>query len=68
MAQPGNPGAPPAPADLKADLGKTRVRLTWDPVPFPVAGYFVERLGGNVANTVQNGATARLASNQDGCA
>lgn len=64
MAQPGNPGAPPAPANLKADMGKTRVRLTWDPAPFPVAGYFVERLGGNVANTPQNGTPARLASNQ----
>ena len=47
MIQPKNPTAPPKPDGLKADLGTTRVRLTWLPVPFPIAGYFVERLGGN---------------------
>jgi hypothetical protein len=47
MVQPKNPGAPPKPASLKADLGTTRIRLTWTPVQFPVAGYFIERLGGS---------------------
>ncbi len=42
-AIPTNPGAPPAIAGLAADAGQTRVRLTWTPVSFPVAGYFVER-------------------------
>lgn len=42
-AIPTNPGAPPAVAGLTADAGQTRVRLTWTPVSFPVAGYFVER-------------------------
>jgi hypothetical protein len=42
-AIPTNPGAPPAVNGLAADAGQTRVRLTWTPVSFPVAGYFVER-------------------------
>ncbi|MFI5114995.1 MAG: fibronectin type III domain-containing protein, partial [Terriglobales bacterium] len=42
-AQPQNPGAPPKVDGLAADIGQTRVRLTWKPVVFPVAGYFVER-------------------------
>ena len=42
-AVPTNPGAPPAVTGLAADAGQTRVRLTWTPVSFPVAGYFVER-------------------------
>jgi hypothetical protein len=42
-AQPQNPGAPPKVDGLAADAGQTRVRLTWKPVGFPVAGYFVER-------------------------
>jgi hypothetical protein len=42
-AIPTNPGAPPAVTGLAADAGQTRVRLTWTPVSFPVAGYFVER-------------------------
>jgi len=42
-AQPKNPGAPPKVEGLAADAGQTRVRLTWKPVAFPVAGYFVER-------------------------
>jgi len=45
MAQPRNPAAPPKVEGLAADLGQTRVRLTWKPVSFPVAGYFVERRG-----------------------
>jgi len=45
MAQPKNPAAPPKVEGLTADLGQTRVRLTWKPVSFPVAGYFVERRG-----------------------
>lgn len=43
LAQPKNPAAPPKVDGLAADLGQTRIRLTWKPVPFPVAGYFVER-------------------------
>jgi hypothetical protein len=42
-AQPRNPGAPPKVDGLTADRGETRVRLTWTPLEFPVAGYFVER-------------------------
>lgn len=42
-AIPTNPSAPPAVTGLAADAGQTRVRLTWTPVGFPVAGYFVER-------------------------
>ena len=45
MAQPKNPGKPPKVAGLRAEPGQTRVRLTWQPVTFPVAGYFVERRG-----------------------
>jgi hypothetical protein len=43
-AVPENRQAPPAPGNLRADVGRTRVRLTWDAVEFPVAGYQVERL------------------------
>jgi hypothetical protein len=43
VAQPQNPGAPPKVDGLTADAGQTRVRLTWKPVDFPIAGYFVER-------------------------
>ncbi len=43
IAQAKNPDAPPKVAGLAADAGQTRVRLTWKPVAFPVAGYFVER-------------------------
>lgn len=53
MVQPNNAAPPPKPKDLKAELGATRVRLTWSPVPFPVAGYFVERLGGNLKNAAE---------------
>jgi hypothetical protein len=42
-AQAKNPDAPPKVAGLTADSGQTRVRLTWKPVAFPIAGYFVER-------------------------
>jgi len=67
MIQPKNPGAPPKPANLKADLGTTRVRLTWTPVQFPVAGYFIERLGGSgsdakPAATAATGTWVRLNS------
>ncbi|MGH9724314.1 MAG: fibronectin type III domain-containing protein, partial [Candidatus Acidiferrales bacterium] len=54
MAQPANGGAPPKPSNLKAELGNTRVRLSWDPVSFPVAGYFIERLG--VSSAASSGA------------
>jgi hypothetical protein len=42
-AAPANNAAPPQVSGLAADTGQTRVRLTWSAVPFPVAGYFVER-------------------------
>ncbi len=38
-----NAGAPPKVDGLKAEAGAVRVRLTWKPVVFSVAGYFVER-------------------------
>src|ERR1017187_36676 len=38
-----NPVGPPKVDGLVPDAGQTRVRLTWKPVEFPVAGYFVER-------------------------
>ena len=43
VAQPQNSVAPPKVDGLTADTGQTRVRLTWKPASFPVAGYFVER-------------------------
>jgi len=43
MATPLNRQAPPKPENLNAAVGRTRVRLTWDAVRFPVAGYLVER-------------------------
>lgn len=43
-AVPENRQAPPIPGNLRAEVGRTRVRLTWDAVKFPVAGYQVERL------------------------
>lgn len=43
MAQPRNKGAPDAPRDLKAQVGRSRVRLTWHAAHSPVAGYIVER-------------------------
>jgi hypothetical protein len=45
MALPSNPGKPPKAMGLVAESGQTRVRLTWQPVAFPIAGYFVERRG-----------------------
>jgi hypothetical protein len=42
-AQPQNPAAPPQVSGLATDAGQTRVRLTWNSVSFPVAGYFIER-------------------------
>ena len=42
-AQAKNPGGPPKVEGLTADSGQSRIRLTWKPVVFPVAGYFVER-------------------------
>jgi hypothetical protein len=61
MAQPSNAAAPPKPANLKAEVGKTRVRLSWDPVLFPVAGYFVERLGAR-STTPEGGSGVRSAA------
>jgi hypothetical protein len=43
LAQPRNREAPPQVTGLKADAGRSRVRLTWEPVNFPVAGYVVQR-------------------------
>lgn len=56
-AIPTNAGAPPAVSGLAADAGQTRVRLTWTAVPFPVAGYFVER---RAAGAAAQGSWVRL--------
>jgi hypothetical protein len=45
MAQPQNGDRPPTPEKLTADAGRTRIKLTWEMVRFPVAGYFIERRG-----------------------
>jgi len=58
MAQPTNPGKPPKVAGLGAEAGQTRVRLTWQPVNFPVAGYFVERRGVTVLSSTSASAAA----------
>jgi hypothetical protein len=42
-ARPGNPAPPGAPRNLKADVGRTRVRLTWDRNEAPVSAYILER-------------------------
>lgn len=42
-AQPKNPSGPPKVEGLAADVGQTRVRLTWKPVAYPLSGYFIER-------------------------
>lgn len=49
-----NTSAPPQVSGLAADAGQTRVRLTWKPVAFPVAGYFVERRGLNGTTPAAN--------------
>jgi chitodextrinase len=41
--RPANAVKPPAPTKLQLVVGSSRVRATWQPVQFPVAGYFVER-------------------------
>lgn len=43
MAQPMGKDRPGAIADLKADAGRTRVRLSWGAVQGAIAGYLVER-------------------------
>lgn len=43
VAQPRSERAPPAPGDVVAEVGDTRVRLHWSPLPSEVAGYIVER-------------------------
>ncbi|GAB4371555.1 MAG: hypothetical protein Kow00128_19550 [Deltaproteobacteria bacterium] len=53
-AQPKAAEAPPAPEGLRAEIGNTRIRLVWEPVPFPAAGYFVFRKSGS------SGSWARL--------
>jgi hypothetical protein len=42
-AHPTNTARPPKPAKPQLDAGISRVRVIWQPVQFPVAGYFVER-------------------------
>lgn len=42
-ARPDNADKPPAPSKLQLTVGNSRVHLSWQPVPFPVAGYYVER-------------------------
>lgn len=42
VAQPSG-GQPASVAGLKADVGRSRVRLTWQPLDVPLAGYFIER-------------------------
>ena len=42
-AQPRSTMAPPAPQQLRAEAGNTRVRLRWAPLPAEVAGYIIER-------------------------
>lgn len=51
-ATPENRQAPPRPENLRAEVGRTRVRLTWDAVQFPVAGYLVERKAKDAARWV----------------
>ncbi len=46
-AQPRNPTAPARVSGLRADVGRTRVHLTWHPAGAAIAGYFVERRTGN---------------------
>ena len=60
MAQPSNPGKPPKVAGLASDPGETRVRLTWQPVAFPVAGYFVERRAASSNATASSNASAAV--------
>jgi hypothetical protein len=43
MALPTNASPPPQVTGVKVDVGTTRMQLRWDPVPFQVAGYFVQR-------------------------
>ena len=38
-----NPTTPPRPANVKAELGRTRVRLTWEAADFPISGYIIEK-------------------------
>jgi len=45
MVQTAGRQAPPAISGLKAEVGRTRVHLAWDPVSAAVAGYFIERQG-----------------------
>lgn len=46
-AQPHNNAAPGRVTALHADVGRTRVHLTWHPAAASIAGYFVERRTGN---------------------
>jgi fibronectin type 3 domain-containing protein len=42
-AHPDNADKPPAPSMLQLTVGNSRIHLSWQPVPFSVAGYYVER-------------------------
>jgi len=48
-AQPRNDAPPSQVGGLHADVGRSRVHLTWRPSNAPIAGYFVERRTGNEA-------------------
>lgn len=52
MTLPRGKNNPPRPNDLKADAGRTRVRLTWEPVRTSVAGYMVERKAAGAAKWI----------------
>lgn len=52
MALPRNGSAPPQVTGVKVDVGTTRIRLVWNPVPFQVAGYLVERQAPNASEWV----------------
>jgi hypothetical protein len=43
MGRPDNKDAPPRPDQVRVEQGVNRVRITWEPVNFPIAGYIVER-------------------------
>ena len=66
MIQPKSASAPPKPANVKAELGATRVHVTWNAVQFPIAGYFVERLGGTSGAGAASSAKSAMSSNSGG--
>jgi hypothetical protein len=52
-ATPTNATNPPAPVNFQATSGNSIVHLSWEPVSFAVAGYFIERLNQGASPTVQ---------------